>query len=193
MSLDPLNFMFAIITDETQARRAFAELRRRGLGEDEVFVLAGADGAAWIDSIGSRPAIVDPEEQRKQQARMAKDAAAEAEAGNEEAQTQSAEIPQATEAGESAAQHDGYGPGLWTRLLRALGVNPQPGGGGAAPVEQAWNDPDRYKHAAKEGHFVFAVRAPHPEDQDSVSKVLREHGGRFIKYYGRLNTTTFYK
>jgi hypothetical protein len=167
MSLDPLNFMFAIITDEAEAKKAFEELRRGGLGEDEVFVLAGNEGAAWIDSIGSRPAIVDPEEQLKQQQQRAEEAAAEA---------------------AKDSQNSGE-PGLITRFMRALGITPQTPGAEAP----AWSDPDRYKHAAREGHFVFAVRAPEAEDQDRISRILREHGGRFINYYGRLNTTTFYK
>jgi hypothetical protein len=178
MSLDPLNFMFAIITDETQARRAFEELRRRGLGEDEVFVLAGAEGAAWIDSIGSRPAIVDPEEQQRSQP-------AAQEPAEPEADTQPAAAPA------NATNQNAREPGMLTRFMRALGIDPAQGPG--QPAAQAWNDPDRYKHAAREGHFVFAVRAPAPEDQDRVSRVLREHGGRFINYYGRLNTTSYYK
>jgi hypothetical protein len=184
MALDPLNFMFAIITDETQARRAFEELRRRGLGDDEVFVLAGPDGASWIDSIGNRPAIIDPEEQKQQQAKLA-DSPPEPEPEAEPAANEGS----AAEANRAEETTAAPAPGLITRFMRALGIEPQAPGG---PVPN-WSDPDRYKHAAREGHFVFAVRAPQPEDQDRISRILREHGGRFINYYGRLNTTTFYR
>lgn len=197
MPIDPLNFMFAIITDETQARRAFEALRRVGLGEDDVFVLAGADGASWIDAIGTRPAIIDPEEQRKQQQAVAR---ASSTTDAETPATESgAETPDPTPASSPAPARSspstapGEPPHLFTRLMRALGINPGPSTPRAPRETINWTDPDRYKHAASEGHFVFAVRAPSPEDQDRVSRVLKEYGGRFINYYGRLNTTTYFK
>lgn len=169
MALDPLNFMFAIIVDEAKAKHAFEELRRHGLSDDDVFVLAGEDGAAWIDAIGDRPAIVDPEEQQTVPQPAEEPAPAETEATPE-------------------TQGDGAEPGLMTRFARALGIEPRKPG-----ERKAWTDPDRYKHAARDGQYVFAVRAPARDDQDSISRILHEHGGRFINYYGRINTTNFYR
>jgi hypothetical protein len=45
----------------------------------------------------------------------------------------------------------------------------------------------RYEQAVQDGHSVLAVLAPSEERKDRAAQILKECGGGFINFFGRLN------
>ena len=46
---------------------------------------------------------------------------------------------------------------------------------------------DRYERALRDGHIVLAVLTPTEDRKDRAVEMLKECGGRFINFFGRLN------
>jgi hypothetical protein len=46
---------------------------------------------------------------------------------------------------------------------------------------------DRYEQALRDGHTVLAILTPTEDRKDRAAQILKECGGRFINFFGRLN------
>ena len=46
---------------------------------------------------------------------------------------------------------------------------------------------DRYEQALRDGHTVLTILTPTEDRKDRAAQILKECGGRFINFFGRLN------
>lgn len=46
---------------------------------------------------------------------------------------------------------------------------------------------DRYEQALRDGHTVLAILTPTEDRKDRAAEMIKECGGRFINFFGRLN------
>jgi hypothetical protein len=79
-----------------------------------------------------------------------------------------------------ASDHPRQGPGFFENLASHP---PARSFGGGGEEMDAWR---QYEQALQDGHLNVLVLAPTEERKRLAADILRQHGGHFINFFGRL-------